>query len=81
MTLGGRTASAVVRAYQLAVRPLLPSVCRFEPSCSEYCRQVFEAHGLMRGAALGLRRIGRCHPWNAGGYDPPPERKGIPGGT
>lgn len=73
MTVGGRLGSVVVRGYQLVVRPLLPCVCRFDPSCSEYSRQAFERHGLLRGAGLTLRRLGRCHPWSAGGYDPPPE--------
>ncbi len=72
MTLGGRVGSAMVRGYQLVVRPLLPSVCRFEPSCSEYSRQAFLTHGLGRGVILAVRRLGRCHPWSAGGYDPPP---------
>lgn len=81
MTLGARVGSSVVRGYQLLVRPLLPSVCRFDPSCSEYCRQALLAHGFLRGCALGFRRLCRCHPWNAGGYDPPPKPGGARGGS
>jgi putative membrane protein insertion efficiency factor len=55
--------------------------CRFMPSCSDYAIEAVTRHGPVRGTWLAMKRIGRCHPWNAGGYDPPPERKGIPGGT
>ena len=72
MSWGARLAVAVVRGYQLVLRPLLPAACRFEPSCSEYARQVVAGHGLVRGAWLAIRRVGRCHPFHAGGYDPPP---------
>jgi putative membrane protein insertion efficiency factor len=67
-----RLAAQMVRVYQVGVRPLLPPACRFEPSCSEYSRQVLLTHGLAGGAWLSIRRIVRCHPWHAGGYDPPP---------
>ena len=67
-----RLAAQVVRVYLVGVRPLLPPACRFEPSCSEYSRQVLLTHGLAGGAWLSIRRIVRCHPWHAGGYDPPP---------
>ena len=70
----GRLAAQVVRGYQLTIRPLLPAACRFAPSCSEYARAALHTHGLMRGVWLALRRLSRCHPWNAGGYDPPPMR-------
>lgn len=61
----------LVRAYQLLVRPVLPSVCRFYPSCSEYFILAVRKYGPWRGAWKGIRRIGRCHPWNPGGWDPP----------
>jgi putative membrane protein insertion efficiency factor len=70
-----RMASDLVRGYQLVVRPLLPPACRFEPSCSEYARQALLARGLVRGLALTLGRLCRCHPWHRGGYDPPPARR------
>lgn len=65
---------AFVRAYQLALSPLLGSSCRFEPSCSHYCMDAVRAHGALRGLWLSLRRISRCHPFHAGGYDPVPPR-------
>jgi putative membrane protein insertion efficiency factor len=65
----------LIRAYQLLVSPLLGPSCRFEPSCSRYTMACVETHGAARGSWLGLRRICRCHPWNPGGYDPPP---GLP---
>jgi putative membrane protein insertion efficiency factor len=71
MTLGSLAAHAV-RGYQLLIRPLLPQTCRFVPGCSEYAREALEGHGVLRGGWLGIRRIARCHPWNPGGYDPPP---------
>ncbi|HEV7732298.1 MAG TPA: membrane protein insertion efficiency factor YidD [Candidatus Binatia bacterium] len=67
---------AAVRLYQRVLRPVLPPSCRFAPSCSEYAVQAIEAHGPGRGTALAVRRVLRCHPWNAGGYDPIPARKG-----
>jgi len=60
-----------VRVYQLAVGPLLPKVCRFEPSCSAYFIQAVEKHGAFRGSWKGFTRICRCHPWGKCGFDPP----------
>jgi len=71
----GRLAARVVRGYQLLIRPMLPPACRFAPSCSEYAREVLAQHGVARGGVLAIRRIMRCHPWNPGGYDPPPARR------
>lgn len=62
----------LIRAYRLAVSPLLGNRCRFFPSCSEYAHEALEKHGLVRGTWLGMRRISRCHPWHPGGYDPVP---------
>jgi putative membrane protein insertion efficiency factor len=61
-----------IRAYQLLLSPLLGQRCRFSPSCSHYTAACVEAHGALRGSWLGLCRIGRCHPFHPGGYDPPP---------
>ena len=62
---------ALVRCYQVILRPILPSVCRFTPSCSEYFILAVRQYGPFRGAWKGLGRICRCHPWHPGGYDPP----------
>lgn len=62
---------APVRGYQLLLRPLLPAVCRFEPSCSQYFILSVRKHGPFRGAWRGCWRICRCNPFTPGGYDPP----------
>jgi putative membrane protein insertion efficiency factor len=69
-------AAAAITSYQRWVSPLLPAACRFSPTCSEYARLSILAHGLTRGAWLAVRRLGRCHPFHPGGYDPPPVRYG-----
>lgn len=61
----------LVRLYQWLISPLLGPCCRFQPTCSEYFIQSLRRHGVFRGIGRGLRRIGRCHPWGASGYDPP----------
>lgn len=63
---------ALVRAYQYLFRPLLGANCRFYPSCSDYAREAIERHGAAQGTWLALKRIGRCHPYHPGGYDPVP---------
>jgi putative membrane protein insertion efficiency factor len=62
----------LIRAYQLAISPMLGSRCRFYPSCSEYSMEALRHHGLFRGLWLTVRRLGRCHPWHPGGFDPVP---------
>ena len=62
----------LVRGYQVVISPLLPSTCRFYPSCSAYAVEALEKHGAGRGTKLTLRRLGRCHPFHPGGYDPVP---------
>ena len=61
----------LIRLYRL-VFAFVPSSCRFEPSCSRYTEQAIQKYGLWRGSWMGAKRIGRCHPWNPGGYDPVP---------
>ena len=61
-----------VRAYQVAIGPLLPPSCRYYPSCSAYAVEALERHGAARGSWLAVRRILRCHPFRPGGYDPVP---------
>lgn len=66
---------ALLRAYRLLISPLYGQVCRYHPSCSAYALGAVETHGALRGTWLGVRRVARCHPWAAGGYDPvPPPR-------
>ena len=68
-----RVTLAFLRFYKLAVSPYLPSAaCRYTPTCSEYAREAVERHGAARGAVMAVRRIGRCHPFHEGGYDPVP---------
>jgi uncharacterized protein len=62
----------LVRGYQVAISPLLPSSCRYYPSCSAYAVEALERHGAIRGSWLAIRRIVRCHPFKPGGYDPVP---------
>jgi uncharacterized protein len=61
---------ALLRGYKLFISPWLPSACRFRPTCSEYMLEAITEHGPIRGVWLGLKRLGRCHPFHEGGYDP-----------
>jgi uncharacterized protein len=63
-----------LRAYRLVISPLYGQVCRYHPSCSAYALDAVTTHGSMRGTWLAVRRLARCHPWAAGGYDPVPPR-------
>ena len=60
---------ALIRLYQLAISPLLGPRCRFYPSCSQYAAEAIQKHGPIRGIALALARVARCHPWHPGGVD------------
>ena len=59
-----------LRFYKRYLSPLLPSACRFYPTCSEYMLQAVEKHGVMRGVWMGTKRLAKCHPFHAGGVDP-----------
>ncbi|HKP45538.1 MAG TPA: membrane protein insertion efficiency factor YidD [Pyrinomonadaceae bacterium] len=59
-----------IRAYKQFVSPFLPPACRFFPTCSEYAVEAIGKYGAVRGTALAVRRVLRCHPFSAGGYDP-----------
>lgn len=61
-----------IRVYQWAIAPWLPPACRYTPSCSQYAVEAIERHGAARGGRLALRRLLRCHPLAAGGFDPVP---------
>jgi putative membrane protein insertion efficiency factor len=65
---------AALKAYKLLISPLLPSACRFHPTCSEYVRDAVSEHGAARGVWLGLCRLAKCHPFHRGGFDPVPNR-------
>jgi uncharacterized protein len=61
-----------VTAYQWTLRPFIGAHCRYHPSCSHYALEALAGHGAIRGSWLAARRVLRCTPWHAGGYDPPP---------
>lgn len=62
----------MIRIYQRTLSRVLPPSCRFTPSCSEYGAQAIARYGVRRGGWLTIKRIGRCHPFHPGGYDPVP---------
>ena len=59
-----------IRAYQLLLSPLLGPSCRFYPSCSQYAIEAIEKYGFWRGGWMTTKRLGKCHPFHPGGYDP-----------
>ena len=61
-----------IRLYQKMISPIFPPTCRYVPSCSEYMAQAIDKYGVMSGGVKGIKRIFRCHPFHAGGYDPIP---------
>jgi len=62
--------AGTLRIYKQWLSPLLPTACRFQPTCSEYMMQAVERHGVVRGVSLGIIRLLKCHPFHAGGFDP-----------
>jgi len=69
-----RVVILVLKVYKVAISPLLPSCCRYYPTCSQYMMDAVQHYGVGRGVWLGLKRLGRCHPFHEGGYDPVPPR-------
>ena len=65
-----RIVIVALETYKLFVSPLLPSACRYYPTCSEYMRDAVSKHGVLKGTWMGMKRLGRCHPFHEGGYDP-----------
>ena len=70
-------ATLLIRVYQWTVSPLLGPTCRFHPSCSNYALEAINRFGLLRGGWLTVKRLGRCHPWHPGGFDPVPLSNGT----
>lgn len=68
----------LIRIYQWTLSPLIGPACRFYPSCSQYAQQAILRFGLLRGGWLALKRLGRCHPWHPGGFDPVPPAAATP---
>ena len=64
----------LLKAYKRLLSPLLPSACRFHPTCSEFMSDAVSQHGAARGVWLGVRRLAKCHPFHKGGFDPVPNR-------
>lgn len=60
----------ILRIYKRWISPMLPSACRFHPTCSEYMMQAIEAYGVARGVWMGTKRLAKCHPFHEGGFDP-----------
>ncbi len=67
----------LIRFYRYFLSPWIGRQCRFTPSCSAYAMEAITLHGAWRGSLMAARRIGRCNPFSAGGYDPVPEHKGT----
>lgn len=65
----------LILGYRAVLSPVLGRRCRFEPTCSAYAYEAVDEWGALRGGWMALRRIGRCHPWNDGGYDPVRRRR------
>ncbi len=68
-------AAFLIRLYRWTISPLLGPTCRFHPSCSQYALGAVLRFGVLRGGALALARLARCHPWHPGGFDPVPARR------
>ncbi|TVR98370.1 MAG: membrane protein insertion efficiency factor YidD [Rhodospirillales bacterium] len=79
MNPGQALARGVIYGYRYLLSPVLPAVCRFQPTCSAYALEAIDRFGAIRGSWLALRRLGRCHPWGGSGHDPVPAADRLPG--
>ncbi|MDE3157117.1 MAG: membrane protein insertion efficiency factor YidD [Acidobacteriota bacterium] len=68
-----RLVLVALRGYKILISPLFTGSCRYVPSCSTYTAEAVRRYGALRGGWLGLKRLSRCHPFGASGYDPVPE--------
>jgi uncharacterized protein len=75
VTVGAKVLMILIRVYQWTLSPMLGARCRFYPSCSCYAHEAIERHGALAGTWLAAKRLARCHPLAAGGYDPVPESR------
>ncbi|MFQ3543220.1 membrane protein insertion efficiency factor YidD [Halobacillus rhizosphaerae] len=66
---------AMIQFYRKAISPFFPPSCRFQPTCSAYGLEAFQRFGFFKGLYLTIKRIGKCHPFHSGGFDPVPEKK------
>ena len=69
-----KLALALIRLYQATISKVLPSSCRFSPTCSQYTYEAIIKYGVLKGIWLGTKRLARCNPLHEGGYDPIPEK-------
>lgn len=65
----------LIKGYQGFISPLLPSSCRYTPTCSHYAVEALQTHGLLKGSWLAAKRIASCNPWGGSGVDPVPPKK------
>ena len=72
MSTAAKFAVWLLRGYKRFISPLLPPACRFQPTCSEYGAEAIAKMGVLKGSYMTIRRLARCHPFNAGGFDPVP---------
>lgn len=70
MSVAVKILQVLVKGYTRILSPLLPPSCRFSPTCSRYCYQALGKYGLVKGLGMTIKRLSRCHPWHAGGFDP-----------
>ena len=74
MSLAARALVGLIGLYRRFISPGLPRHCRYEPTCSAYALEAVRTHGALRGTALAMRRVARCHPFHSGGLDPVPRK-------